>query len=145
MPAFPCGELHIPCLTRVPASVTTATGMKRTSAMFQRKNCHHWLSLFLGLLWRWWPGDSHWTCGLGSLLGPWREVPFLCQHPQAQSWGHFLFNSSGKVGTRWLWTVPPAKARIPRERDCLCNKTLVLLVGKIFPQSTLAWALENFT
>lgn len=26
MPAFACGELRIPCLTRVPASETTATG-----------------------------------------------------------------------------------------------------------------------
>ena len=39
MAALACGELHIPCLTRVPASETTATGMGRMSALLQRKNC----------------------------------------------------------------------------------------------------------
>lgn len=49
MPALACGELRIPCLTRVPASETTAFRMGRMSALLQRKNSCRRLSLFLGL------------------------------------------------------------------------------------------------
>lgn len=118
MPASACGELHIPCLTRVPASETTATGTRRTSALSKGRTV---LAAFPSS-WGWYEGgefgESHWTCGPGFLLWSLKRssLSSCVNIPRLSQWGHFLFNSSGKVTTTWPWRVPPAKARIPRER-----------------------------
>lgn len=138
MPALACGELCIPCLTRVPASETTATGMKRMSALFQRKNCHHCLSLFLIRRWGAWGEPLNFWRSFSAPV-PEEKVPFfLCQHPQAQSVEPFPLQQLWESCYNVALKGSTCQSQNSKEDTVLCNKTLLLLVGKIFPQNILA-------
>lgn len=102
MPALACGELHIPGLTRVPASETTATGMGGCLLRSKERTVVVPLTLFLGLQRKAVSLEGATELGAqdSAQVSKDKFPFFLCQHPQTQSVG--AISSGTALGKRSL-------------------------------------------